>query len=80
MHNPAPIQSLQVDLGFKHRLVMDMAKDMTRTAVQLTNASCPFCLSYYLKDVCNSNCGRRHVHRRLSTTNYVLLAVWKEQF
>ena len=42
VHDPAPIQSLHVGTGFKLRLVMDMAKDMTITAVPLTDASRPF--------------------------------------
>ena len=51
VHNPSPIKYLKVGLGFKLRLAMDMAEEMTDTAMPLTNYSRHFCLSYHLKGV-----------------------------
>ena len=40
----------------------------------------PFCLSYHLKGVCNSNCGGHHAHRMLSPHNWGILSAWKSRF
>ena len=45
----------------------------------LTNAGLPFCMSYHLKGVCNSNCGGRNAHRRLLTSEHVLLEEFQTQ-
>ena len=80
VHNPSAIHYFQVGTGFKLRLAMYMEEEMMGAAVHLTNAGRPFCLSYHLKCVCNSNCGGRHGHRCLLVRKRGLMAAWKYQF
>ena len=60
VYNPPPIRYLQVGTVLKLRIATDMTEEMTGASVPLTNTVHPFCMSYYLKIVCNSNCGGRH--------------------
>ena len=66
VQNPAPLPHLQVGSGFRLRQSMEQAADVTGTPVPQTDDGRPFCLSYHLKGVYNSNCGGRHAHRTLS--------------
>ena len=45
VYNPGYITSLQVGVGFNHRVSMDMTEEMTGTAVPLTNVGRPFFLA-----------------------------------
>ena len=67
VENPLPISALQVGLGFKLHLSMDMSEEMTGEAAPLTDNVHPFCLSFHLKGVCNSNFGGRHANQCLPT-------------
>ena len=56
---------------------MKQAAIATSTPVPQTADGHPFCLSYHLKGVCNSNCGGRHAHRPLSPHERGILSAWK---
>ena len=75
--NPSPRPQLQVGMVFKLSLAMDMAADMTRELVTLTDAGRLFGMSYYLKGVFNSNFGVRNSHRNLSNSEQSVLEYWK---
>ena len=79
IHNPSPTQYLQVGMGFNLRLAMDILEKMTGAAMTLTDTGRPLCERYDLKNVCNSNFGGRHVHRRLMISKNGLVAVFKAQ-
>ena len=52
----------------------------TGAPVPQTDDGRPFCLSYHLKGVCNSNCCGRHAHRTLYPHEQGVLSAWKSQF
>ena len=47
--------------GFRLQRAVDTAVDVG-AEISETEDGHHFCLSYHLKDVCNSNCGGRHFH------------------
>ena len=53
--NPESIPQIQVGPLLKLYLAMDITEEMTGEAVSLTDDNHPFCMSYHLKVVCNSN-------------------------
>ena len=63
----APLPQLQFGLGFRLRKSMEKSEETTCTSVTQTDNGRPFCLSYHLRGVCNSNCGGHHGHRTLSS-------------
>ena len=79
VHNLLSIQYLQVGTRLKIRIETDISEEMIGESITLTNAGLPFCMSYHLKGVCKSNCGGRNAHRRLLTSEHVLLAEFKTQ-
>ena len=60
-------------------MAMDMGEEMLGEAAPFTNNGHLFCLSYRLKGVCNSNCGRRHMNRHLSYREHGILEARKSQ-
>ena len=78
--NTSPINQLHIGQGFKQRLAMYTEEEMTGEAVTLMDTGQPLCMSYHLKCVCNSNCGRFHVHQRLVVIENIPLVEWKPQF
>ena len=80
VQNPAPLPHHQVGPGFRLRQSMDQAEETTGMPVTQTDDSRPFCLSYHLKGVCNSNYGDRHAHRTLSSHEQGVLSAWKSRF
>ena len=79
VHNLSYIHSLQVGTGFNILLEMEIAEDMIRAAIPLTNVGLPFCLSYQLKGVCNSNYGGQNTHIVLLDREHILLAALENQ-
>ena len=65
VQNPNPLPHLQVGPGFRLRKLMEQATIATGSPVLQTADGRPFCLTYHLKGVCNSNCGGRHAHRMI---------------
>ena len=51
VQNQALIHALHICLGFKIRLEMNMAEEMTREIAPLTNAGCSIFKSYHMKVV-----------------------------
>ena len=80
VQNPNPLPHLQVGPGFRLRQSMDQSNVTTGSPVPQTADGRPFCLSYHLKGVCNSNCGGCHAHRRLSPHERGTLSAWKSHF
>ena len=80
VQNPSSIPHLQVVPVFFLRHSMEKSAGTTGTPVLLTYNSRQFFFSYHLKGVCNSNWGRRHVHRTLSLYKDRVLSAWKSQF
>ena len=80
VQNPNPLPHLQVGTGFRLRQSMEQSNVTTGSPVPQTADGRPFCLSYHLKGVCNSNCGGRHSHRTLSPHKRGILSTWKSLF
>ena len=80
VQNPAPLPDLQVRPGFRLWQSMEQAEKATCMPVPQTDDGRPFCLSYHLKCVCNSNCGGCHAHRTLSVHEQGVLNAWKYRF
>ena len=80
VQNPTPLPHLQVGPRFRLYPSLEQAAETSVTPVPQTDDDCPFCLSYYLKGVCNSNCGGRHAHRTLSSHDQGVLSAWKSRF
>ena len=80
VQNPNPLPHLQVGLGFRLRQLMEQATILTGSPVPQTADGLPFCLSYHLKGVCDSNCGSRQAHRALSPHERGILSAWKYRF
>ena len=80
VQNPNPLPHLQVGPMFRLRKSMEQAAIATGTPVPQTADGRQSCLSYHLKDVCNSNCGGRHAHRPISTHEWGILIAWKSRF
>ena len=59
---------------------MEQSDRTTGAPVPQTDDGRPFCLSYHLKGMCNSNCGGRHTHRTLSQHEQGVLSAWKSRF
>ena len=78
--NPAPLPSLQVRPGFRIWKSMEQAAETTSIPVPKIDDRRPFCLSYHLKGMCNSNCGGRHAHMTLSSHKQGVLSAWKSRF
>ena len=78
--NPNPLPHLQVGTGFRLRKLMEQAITATGSPVPQRSDGRPFCLSYHLKSVCNSNCGGCHAHRTLSSHERGVLSAWKSRF
>ena len=70
----SPLPHLQVEPDFRLSQSMEQKAESTVTPVPQTDKGCPLCLSYHIKGVCNSNCGRRHAHRTLSLNKQVVLS------
>ena len=77
--NLSTTPQLQVGPSFKLRLAIDTTEETTGEAVTLTDGNRPFCMSYHLKGGFNPNCGGRHSHLHLSSTENGRLAAWKAQ-
>ena len=80
VQNPNPLPHLQVGPGFRLRQSMEQSNITTGSPVTQTADGHPFCLSYHLKGVCNSNCSGRHAHRTLSPNERGILSAWKSRF
>ena len=80
VQNPTPLPHLQVGPGFRLRQSMEQATIATGSLVPQAADCRPFCLSYHLKGVCNSNCGGRHAYRTLSPHKRGILSAWKSRF
>ena len=80
VQNPNPLPHLQVRPGFRLRQSMEQSNVTTGSPVPQRSDGRPFCLSYHLKGVCNSNCGYRHAHRTLSLHEQGTLSTCKSRF
>ena len=80
VQNPNFLPHLQVGPGFRLRQSMDQSNVTTGSPVPQTADGHPFCLSYHLKGVCNSNCVGRHAHRTLSPYERGTLSARKSRF
>ena len=80
VQNTNPLPHLQVGPGFRLRQSMEQTKIATGTPVTQNADGRPFCLSYHIKGVCNSNCGGYHTHRPLSLHNRGILSARKSRF
>ena len=67
VQTPAPLPHLQIGPRFRLRQSMEQAAETKYMPVPQTDDGFPFCLSYHLKGVCNSNCGGHHAHRTFSS-------------
>ena len=79
VQNPHPLPHLQVGPGFRIKQSMEKATIATGSPVPQTADGRPFCFSYHLKGMCNSNCGGRHAHRTLSPHEQGILSAWKSR-
>ena len=77
VQNPTPLTHLQVGLGFRLLQSMEKSEKATGAPVPQNDDGRPFCLSYHLKGVCNSNCGGRHAQMTLSPHEQGVLSDWK---
>ena len=75
-----PFPTYKWDKGFRLQQSMEQSNVTTGSPVPQTNDGRPFCLSYHLKGVCNSNCGGCHAHRTLSPHERGTLSLWKSCF
>ena len=80
VQNPNPLPHLQVGPGFRLRQSMEKVTIATGSPVPQKADGRPFCMSYHLKGVCNSNCGGRHAHRTLYPNERGILSARKSRF
>ena len=78
--NPALNPQLQVGMGFKLRLAMEMAAGASGELVPLMDDVRPLCLSLYLKYVCNLHCGGCQTHRGITVRETGTLLAWEARY